>query len=212
MATRTAGNSTLCSVAGFRPTTIGVLFVFTSTIIQRLIVRTFFIPLVVVGIVLIGSSAVAQQKIGFVNSTKIFQEIPEAKEAQKKLEAIAKPIQDEIEKREKAIQEKLDAYKAKESLMNDAAKKTAQQEIYDMDQKLREYKLEKLGNDGELAKKQDQILNPIKEKILKVIEKIAKEQKYSFVFDQTETVRVMLYGEASADLTYKVIDRLKTGK
>ncbi len=172
----------------------------------------FFISLLVAGIVLIGGSAVAQQKIGFVNSSKIFQEIPEAKEAQKKLEAIAKPIQDEIEKREKAIQEKLDEYKKKESLMNDAAKKTAQQEIYDMDQKLREYKLEKLGNDGELAKKQDQILNPVKEKILKAIEKIAKEQKYSFVFDQTETVRVMLYGEASADLTYKVIDRLKTGK
>lgn len=172
----------------------------------------FFISLFVAGIVLIGSPAFAQQKIGFVNSTKIFQEIPEAKEAQRKLEAIAKPIQDEIEKREKSIQEKLDEYKKKESIMNEAAKKTAQQEIYDLDQKLREYKLEKLGNDGELAKKQDQILNPIKDKILKAIEKIAKELKYTFVFDQTETVRVLLYGESSADLTYKVIDRLKTGK
>jgi outer membrane protein len=96
--------------------------------------------------------------------------------------------------------------------MNEAAKKTSQQEIYDLDQKLREYKLEKLGNDGELAKQQDKILSPIKDKILKAIEKIAKEQKYSFVFDQTESVRVLLYGEATADLTYKVIDRLKTGK
>jgi outer membrane protein len=156
------------------------------------------------------ASSRAQQKIGFVNSTKIFQELPEAKEAQKKLEAIAKPIQDEIDRREKAIQDKLDAYKQKESLMNDAAKKAAQQEIYDMDQKLREYKLEKLGNDGELAKQQDKILNPIKEKILKAIEKIAKELKYTFVFDQTENIRVLLYGEPSADLTYKVIDRLKT--
>ena len=172
----------------------------------------FVVSLLVAGVVVIGTTALAQQKIGFVNSTKIFQEIPEAKEAQKKLEAIAKPIQDEIDKREKGIQEKLDAYKSKESLMNDAAKKAAQQEIYDMDQKLREYKQEKLGNEGELAKQQEKILNPIKEKILKAIEKISKEQKYSFVFDQTESVRVLLYGEASADLTYKVIDRLKTGK
>ncbi len=96
--------------------------------------------------------------------------------------------------------------------MNDDAKKKAQQEIYDMDQKLRDYKTGKLGSDGELAKKQEQILNPIKDKILKAIEKVAKDLKYSFVFDQTETVRVMLYGESSADLTYKVIDRLKTGK
>lgn len=171
----------------------------------------FFITLIVAGIVLIGS-AHAQQKIGFVNSTKIFQEIPEAKEAQRKLEALAKPIQDEIEKREKAIQDKLDEYKKKESLMNEDAKKKAQQEIYDMDQKLREYKLEKLGNDGELAKQQEKILDPVKDKILKAIERTAKELKYSFVFDQTETVRVMLYGEPAADLTFKVIDRLKTGK
>jgi outer membrane protein len=174
-------------------------------------VNKFFLPILVAGIVLIGSAS-AQQKIGFVNSSKIFQEIPEAKEAQKRLESIAKPIQDEIEKREKAIQDKLDEYKKKESLMNDDAKKKEQQAIYDLDQKLREYKQEKLGAEGELAKQQDKILSPIKDKILKAIEKIAKEMKYSFVFDQTENVRVMLYGESSADLTYKVIDRLKTGK
>ncbi len=171
----------------------------------------FLFSILLAGTVLIGF-AHAQQKIGFVNSSKIFQEIPEAKEAQKKLEALAKPIQDEIEKSEKAIQAKLDEYKKKESLMNEDAKKKSQQEIYDLDQKLREFKQEKLGNEGELAKKQDQILTPIKDKILKAIERVAKDLKYSFVFDQTETVRVMLYGEQSADLTYKVIDRLKTGK
>lgn len=158
------------------------------------------------------AAAFGQQKIGFVNSNKIFKELPEAREAQQKLEALAKPIQDEIEKREKAIQDKLEEYKKKEALMNDAAKRAAQQEIYDMDQKLREYKLEKLGSDGELARQQEKILTPIKEKILKAIERIAKELKYSFVFDQTETIPVLLYGEPSADLTFKVIDRLKTGK
>ena len=45
-----------------------------------------------------------------------------------------------------------------------------------------------------------------------IINQIAKELKYSFVFDQNDNVRVLLYGEPSADLTYKVIDRLKTGK
>ncbi len=171
----------------------------------------FFIPLLVVVALLIGSAS-AQQRIAYVNSTKIFQEIPEAQDAQKRLEAIAKPVQDEIEKQEKSIQDKLDEYKKKESLLNDAAKKTAQQEIYDLDQKLREYKQQKLGQDGELAKQQDKILNPIKDKILKAIESVAKAEKYTFVFDQTETVRVLLYGDPKEDLTNRVIDRLKRGK
>ncbi len=158
---------------------------------------------------MIAAGANAQQKVGYVNSTKIFSEIPEAADAQKRLEALAKPIQDEIEKREKEIDNKLNEYKQKEALMNDAAKRTAQQEIYDMDQKLREYKLQK---NEELGKQQDKIINPIKDKILKAIEAIAKAEKYTFVFDQTENVRVLLYGDPREDLTNRVIDRLKRGK
>lgn len=158
---------------------------------------------------MVAVGAHAQQKVGFVNSTKIFSEIPEAAEAQKKLEALAKPIQDEIEKREKEIDNKLNEYKQKEALMNDAAKRTAQQEIYDLDQKLREYKLQK---NEELGKQQDKIINPIKEKILKAIEAVAKAEKYTFVFDQTENVRVLLYGDPREDLTNRVIDKLKRGK
>lgn len=160
-------------------------------------------------LLMIAVGANAQQKVGYVNSTKIFSEIPEAADAQKKLEAIAKPVQDEIEKREKEIDNKLNEYKQKEALMNDAAKRTAQQEIYDMDQKLREYKLQK---NEELGKQQDKIINPIKEKILKAIEAVAKAEKYTFVFDQTENVRVLLYGDPREDLTNRVIDRLKRGK
>ena len=169
------------------------------------------LPILVAGVVLIGS-ANAQQKIGFVNSNKIFQEIPEAKEAQKRLEAVAKPVQDEIEKREKDLQAKIDEYKKKESLMNEDAKKKFQQEVLDMEQKYREYRADKLGPEGDLQKEQDKILNPIKDKILKAIERVAKEERYSFVFDQTENIKVLLYGEPANDLTYKVIDKMKRGR
>lgn len=171
----------------------------------------FILPILVAVFVLI-SSANAQQKIGFVNSTKIFQEIPEAKDAQRRLEAIAKPVQDEIEKKEKELQGKIDDYKKKEKLMNEEAKKVAQQEILELEQKYREYRADKLGPEGDLQKEQDKILNPVKEKILKAIEKVAKEERYSFVFDQTENIKVLLYGDAANDLTFKVIDKMKRGK
>jgi outer membrane protein len=151
-------------------------------------------------------------KIGFVNSGKIFQELPEAQEAQKRIDAMTKPIQDAIEEKEKELQTKIDDYKKKESMMNDAAKKTAQDEILDLEQKYRTFRAEKLGNDGELAKETDRVLAPLKAKILAGIERIAKEEKYTFVFDKTEQVNILLYGDPSHDLTFKVIDRLKRGK
>lgn len=152
------------------------------------------------------------QKIGFVNSAKIFQELPEAKEAQKKIDAITKPYQDSLEMKEKHLQARYDEYQKKEALMTDAAKKAAQQELLELQRNYNEFRAEKFGGDGELAKQTDKVLAPLKDKILKGIEKVAKEEKYSFVFDQTEQVKVLLYGDVSHDLTYKVIDRLKRGK
>jgi len=142
------------------------------------------------------------QKVGFVNSTKIFREFPEAQDAQKKLDAVIKPLQDELEAKQRELQQKYEEYQKKEE----------QQQLIELEQKLNAFKYEKFGDDGALAKEQEKLLEPIKKKILTAIERVAKEEKYAFVFDQTEQVKVLLYGDAAHDLTFKVIDKLKRGK
>jgi Skp family chaperone for outer membrane proteins len=52
----------------------------------------------------------------------------------------------------------------------------------------------------------------LKEKILKAIERIAKAEKYNFVFDRTEQVNILLYADSKDDLTNRVLDNLKRGK
>lgn len=151
-------------------------------------------------------------KIGFVNSNKIFQELPEAQDAQKKIDTMTKPIQDELEARERELQGRIDDYKKKESMMNDAAKRAQQDEILELEQRYRAFRAEKLGNDGELARESERIIAPLKTKILAGIERVAKEEKYSFVFDKTEQLNILLYGDSAHDLTFKVIDKLKRGK
>ncbi|HET6273964.1 MAG TPA: OmpH family outer membrane protein [Bacteroidota bacterium] len=152
------------------------------------------------------------QKIGYVNSTKIFQELPEAQEAQRRIDGMTRPFQDSLAAMEKDLTTKIEEYQKKEALMNDAAKKAAQQEFADLRRRYEEFRVEKFGNDGELAKQTDRIINPLKEKILKAIEQVAKQEKYTFVFDQTDQVRVLLYGDTKEDLTNRVIDKLKRGK
>ena len=175
--------------------------------------RTLAVSLVVASALCAATTLYAQtQRIGYVNSAKIFQELPEAKDAQKKIDGISKPYQDTLEAKQRDLQGKYEEYQKKEGMMNDAAKKTAQQELLALEQGFNEYRLEKFGADGELAKQTDKILAPLKEKILRAIERVAKEERYSFVFDQTEQVKVLLYGDSAHDLTFKVIDKLKRGK
>jgi outer membrane protein len=165
-------------------------------------VRNIVLPAIIALILCAFVSTPAQaQRIGFVNSAKIFQELPDAKEAQKKIDAITKPYQDTLEARQKDLQSRYEEYQKKEGMMNDASKKAAQQELLDLERGFNEYRLEKFGADGDVAKQTE-----------KAIERVSKEDKYSFVFDQTEQVKVLLYGDPAHDLTYKVIDKLKRGK
>ena len=164
----------------------------------------------VLGAALVAPSVRAQgQKIGYVISPKIFQELPEALDAQKRLEALEKPLQDTLATLAQDIQTRIEEYQKKETMMNDAARRTEQQEIQEMQRRASDFAELKR---RELVDQQEKILNPIREKIKKAIEAIAREEKYSFVFDKNDQIQVLIYGDASHDLTFKVLDRLKRGK
>ena len=156
-----------------------------------------------------GQNAPQALKIGYVNSAKILQELPEAVEAQKKLDAFGKKIQDSLEVISTSYQTKLQEYQAKQGLMTDAAKKTTQQELAALEQKALDYRERQLGREGEYARYQEKLLSPIYEKVKKQIEEVARDEKLSFVFDKTESVQILLYGHPNYDYTYKVLDKLK---
>lgn len=163
-------------------------------------------------IALVAASSAQGLKIGYVNSAKILQELPEAQEAQKKLDAIGKGWQEELEKMSKELQTKYEDYQKKQGMMNEQAKLAVQQELVELEQKAYKYRSDKFGNDGELAVQTEKLLTPIKDKVLKMIQQIAKDEKLSFVFDRNEQIMVLLYGDTNFDYTYKVLDRLKRSK
>ena len=157
------------------------------------------------------SLAGAQQRIAFVNSSKIFQELPAAQDAQKRIDGIGKPMQDSLEAMKKDLQDKYAEYQKKESLYNDATKKSEQQKLVEAQQAIQEYQVTRFGQEGELARQSEKIIGPIRDRIKTAITAVAKELKYNFVFDKTEQIQILLYGDPKDDITYKVIDKLRRG-
>jgi len=174
--------------------------------------RMFLFALAVAMLVAVPSAFTQQQKIGYVNSAKIFQELPAAQDAQRRIDAMSKPVQDSLEAMQRELQARYEDYQKREALLNDAAKKSEQQKLIEMERRMNEYRVQKLGNDGDLARETEKLLNPLRERIKTAIATIAREEKYSFVFDKTETIQILLYGDPTHDITFKVIDRLKRGK
>ena len=58
-----------------------------------------------------------------------------------------------------------------------------------------------------LLAKQSELFKPVKEKITKIIELVAKEMKYNFVLDKAG--ETLIYGDKDLDITFKVLDKLK---
>jgi len=150
-------------------------------------------------------------KIGYVNSASIMQSYPSAKEAQRQIDTFQQRIQDTVDMFNKQYQDKLKDYQAKESMLNDQAKKEKQQELVMLEQQYNEFHDRKLGRDGELAALTQKLLDPIKEKVLKVIAQVAKDEKLTFIFDKNDAIQILLYGDAKFDYTNFVLDRLTRG-
>lgn len=158
------------------------------------------------------SAQTAAPRLGFVNSSKVLQEFPEALEVNKKLEGITRQWQGELEKLGKDLQTKYEDFQKKEPLLKEDEKQVRRQELIELEQRGVQFRQEKFGSDGQLAVLTDSLLTPVKQKVIKVIEQVAKDEKLQFIFDRNDQIMVVLYGDPKFDFTNLVIDKLKRGQ
>jgi len=171
--------------------------------------NTFILIALAALFVLFASVAVAQAtKAAFVDSEKILGELPEAQRASQELGALVKAWQDSVAGMQSDFQKQVEEYQKQSSVMAAAKKDVEEKRLNDLNVKWREFYAQKLDpQKGEAAQEREKRLAPIREKVLRAIEVVAKEDGFTFVFDRAN----VLFADAKVDLTYKVIDRLKRG-
>jgi outer membrane protein len=164
-------------------------------------------------VVLVASIGTAQTvKIAYVNSETILRELPEAQQVKKELEATIKGWQDELERMGKELQDGLEDYQKKQAMLDPKIKADKEKILQDLQQKAREYQYQKFDQrEGEAVKLREKKFAPIQDRVMKTIEKVAKEDGFNYVFDKLEAATNLLYADSKFDLTYRVIDQLKRG-
>ena len=80
------------------------------------IVRSVAVLTALLAFALLAQPVGAQPKLGYVNSETILKELPEAMDAQQKLETIVKVWQDELEKMSKDLQGKYEDNQKKSAM------------------------------------------------------------------------------------------------
>lgn len=156
-------------------------------------------------------SAQTPAKLGYIDSQVILTQLPEAIKAQGDLDALTQAWSNQLDSMTMAYQQGVADYQKQAQTMPDDKKLAAQQELIKKEQAIVEFRREKFGQGtGEIFAKQEEIFNPVKEKIYKAIEDVAKEEGMQFVFDKSGDI-ILLYADSSFDITYKVLDKLKRG-
>lgn len=159
-------------------------------------------------ILLISSSLYSQVKIGYINSEAIIKELPEAQDAQRKLDNLVQEWQSELRRLEGEWKQKYDDYDRNKLLMSDQMRAEKERELVELENRIMQFREQKFGQNGELFQKQEEFMRPIHNKIFNTLEKIAKDEGYDFIFDKSGDI-LLLYANEKHDLTKKVLDAIK---
>src|SRR4051812_8700670 len=146
----------------------------------------------------------AQGKIGYVNSQNILAEAPGAKEAQTKFDAEMGTYKDEVQKLQTELEGLVKQYDQQQAMLSPSAK---QQRQADIQTKQKAYQDRLAAIDQTAGKRQQELVQPVMDKINKIIETIRSEGSYAVIFDVASGGVVA--ADPGLDLTAEVIRRLK---
>ena len=142
-------------------------------------------------------------KLGYFNLQTIIDRSEMGKEGLGKFQGEMKRVREKLEAQRQEVKVLQDEFKTKEQVWSNDVKKAKLQEIM-----AREGKLKRAFEQAnrELAKREQAILEPLKDRMLEVISRIGKEDGYTMILDTVESG--IAYAPASLDLTDRIIREL----
>lgn len=151
----------------------------------------------------------AELKIGYIDSDRILKEYEGTKEAESKLQKEYAKWEQEATERQKKMLEMKDQLEKQSLLLSAERKKEIESELEREKIEYNKFLQEKFGQEGEYAKKYQELVKPIMEKVNKILDKLAKNENYDFIFDARSG---LVYAKKAYDVTEKVLQALNVEK
>jgi len=159
-------------------------------------------------LLLIPVQADAQMKMAYFNSEAIMKDLPDAIDAQEQLNKLVADWQQELNKMQEEWKKKFDEYDKRKLIMTDQRRADTEHELQEMDKKIADYRNKNFGQNGELFKRQNELMKPVQDRIFKAVQEVAKEEGYDYVLDKSGDI-LLMYANEKYDLTQKIFNKLK---
>ena len=154
-----------------------------------------------------GSAVNAQQKIGYVDSDYILEQVPEFATIQQNIDRQAKEWETEIQESQSNVDEMFREYQARELLYTKEERQRKQEEIVQAEEEAERLRMRYFGPEGELFVQQDNLMRPLQEKLVKAIEVVAATDGFDYIFDKSGDF-LFLFAREQFDLSDRVLEEL----
>ncbi|MDR3184164.1 MAG: OmpH family outer membrane protein [Prevotellaceae bacterium] len=158
-------------------------------------------------ILLVAAGFAAGQKIGYINTETILNKIPSYKTAQGQLERLRQDYQKEVEAGYQKVEDLYKTYQTDKVLLTEDMKKRREDEIINKEQAVKDLQRKYFGQDGSLAKKTEELLKPLQDKVANAVKETANEDGYGLVIDTANNPSIV-FTNPRYDISDKVIKKL----
>ena len=119
-------------------------------------------------------------KLGYIDSNKILTEMPETDSLSKELKNYADYLDQQMQTMGQEYQKKVQDYQQNVAGMSDLIRQTKEKEITDLQQRIQAFQA---SADQDLQNKQQELFNPLIQKIKDAITAVGKENGYNYILD-----------------------------
>ena len=165
------------------------------------------IPIMVLTVFAALPAAAQTLKFAFVDTEYILNNIPAYKSAQGQIDKLSAEWQKEIETQYAEVEKLYKNYQAERVMLSEDMKKKREDEIISKEQAVKELQRKYFGPEGELAKKQQDLVKPIQDEVYKAIKEMAVEGGFAAIFDTSADASI-LYANPKNDKSDEVLERL----
>ncbi|WP_298714681.1 OmpH family outer membrane protein [Chitinophaga sp.] len=151
------------------------------------------------------------QRYCVIDTKYILESIPDYKDAQKKLDAVAEQWQKEIDAQFQEVDKMYKSYQAEAVMLTDDLKRKREDEIIAREKEAKDLQKKRFGYEGDLFKKREELVKPIQDKIYNAVQKLATSRMYDFVLDKSGGITV-IFADPKLDKSEEILKALGVNK
>ncbi len=158
-------------------------------------------------LLILAGAAQAETKVAYVDMQRALLEVDEGKAAKSTLEKLKSEKQKQLDESQNELKKLQSDFEMQKAMMKDDVRRQKEDEFREKLGRLQQTYAEL---QKQLAQKEAELTKTIFGRMAKILEKMGKEQKWTMIFEKTESS--VLWAESSLDLTNELIRRYNGGE